>query len=217
MQRSNWIRLATFVAWLLAASSAVYWALQFAQGPAAPSAAVTVSTSKPSGTAVVDAQALARGLGGGVVAAGTSGAPAPASSIQAGRFQLTGVVVNRSGQAQTSVALIAVDGKPARPYRVGTTLAEGVVLHSVAAGKAMLSNDAQTPPALTLELPRQVSAVVGTAVVSRPVLPAGGVAAPPPPTVMPGNPATPMAATGQRAPRPAANRPREGAPEERSN
>jgi general secretion pathway protein C len=226
MYRSLWIRLATFLVWLLAAGCAVYWALQFVSRPLSPVSA-TVATPAP-GIGTVDAQALAKGLGGGQVTASSNATDItpPPSALQAARFQLTGVVVNKSPAGQ-GLALIAVDGKPPRPYRVGTGLTDGVVLHSVAAGKAMLATTQDAAPSLTLELPQQTSAVVGTAIASRPLIsttpptppatptPAPAAAAPtptaptptaPPPAASPA--ATPMPVPGQKPPRLGANRQR---------
>ena len=215
MQRSFWTRSLTFVLWLLAAASAVYWGLKFVQGPAAPASA---TAALPSGAAApVDALALAKGLGGGQPAAANSGASgaasAPASSLNASRFVLTGVVVSRSGGARSNVALIGIDGKPAWPYRVGANLADGVVLHSVAAGKAMLSAGAQDAPALTLELPKLTSAVVGTTVASRPAMPS--IPALTAPAAAPTPSPSAMSALGQRPPRPLANQLREAGKEDR--
>jgi general secretion pathway protein C len=184
MQRSTTIRLATFVLWLLAAGSLAYWVLKFVRGPVAPATANVASLSAggaagAGGTGAPDSTALARGLGGGVVAPTGADNPAPAvSSINASRFTLSGVVVSPARQTSASVALIAVDGKPAKPYRVGTVLVDGVMLHSVAAGKAMLATSADAPVAVTLELPRLTSAVAGTAIAVRPVIPPQAVQAP---------------------------------------
>jgi general secretion pathway protein C len=46
-----------------------------------------------------------------------------------------------------------VDGKPAKPFRVGTMIEEGLVLQSVAARRAVLAESATGPAVLTLELP----------------------------------------------------------------
>ncbi len=174
----------------------VYWALQFVQGPASPISAAVAAPAP--GVGSVDAQALAKGLGGGLESAPAANLanPAAASALQASRFVLTGVVVNK--QPSLGVALIAVDGKPQRPYRVGSQLSDGVVLHSVAAGKAMLALGADAAPGLTLALPQLTSAVVGTAVVSRPLL------------AITANPsANPTPAPAQRPARIGANRQRE--------
>ena len=216
MQRSFWIRSLTFVLWLLAGGCAVYWGLKFVQGPQAPATAMAALSSGAS--SAVDALALAKGLGGGQVnttnPGASSAASVPASSINSSRFALTGVVVSRAGDSRSSVALIGVDGKPARPYRVGASLADGVVLHSVAAGKAMLSSDTKVAPDLTLELPKLTSAVVGTAVAARPAMPAPiPVAAPN--AALSQAPST-MSALGQRPARPGANRQREAGKEDRA-
>lgn len=169
MQRPLWNRFATFFVWLLAAGCAVYWALQFVRGPVAPPSATASESSTGIGT--VDAQALALGLGGGKAPAGSSPTEAPAapSALQAARFLLTGVVVQKT-RASSGVALIAVDGKPPRPYRVGSQLTDGVVLHSVAVGKALLSSTMDAAPSLTLDLPQIYTASVGNARPSRPAL-----------------------------------------------
>jgi general secretion pathway protein C len=49
--------------------------------------------------------------------------------------------------------LIAVDGKPAKPVRVGAVVAEGLVLQSTQERRANLGASLQGPAALTLELP----------------------------------------------------------------
>jgi general secretion pathway protein C len=229
MQRSTTIRLATFVLWLLAAGSVAYWVLKFVRGPVAPAAANVASLSAGgAGAAAVDSVALARGLGGGAPAAPVDNpVNPPPSSINASRFNLTGVVVSPARQARNSVALIGMDGKPAKPYRVGTVLTDGVVLHSVAAGKAMLATSADAPVAVTLELPRLTSAVAGTAIAVRPpqpvvvpptqpvpVIPSPGVNLPgvAAPAAQAGgaNPQNPMAVPGQRPARPSAMRQPEG-------
>lgn len=216
MQRPLWIRFATFLIWLLAAGSGVYWVLKFVSGPIAPLA--TAVAAPAAGTGALDIQALAKGLGGGQTPAAnnpTSVVAAP-SAFQATRFVLTGVVVQKS--RGPGVALIAVDGKPPRPYRVGSQLADGIVLHSVSSGKAMLASAPDAEPGLTLELPRLTTALVGTAVAARPALPAAIIAAPiqspmaAAASAVPTPSATPMAApgaVGTRPPRPLANRQRE--------
>lgn len=225
MQRPHWIRFATFLVWLLAAGSVVYWVLKFVGGPTAPLSA-TVATPA-AGAGAVDLAALARGLGGGqtLVTGGPTLVAVP-SAFQANRFVLTGVVVQKTG-ANQGVALIAVDGKPSRPYRVGVALADGIVLHSVSNGKAMLATALDAPVGLTLELPRLTTALVGTAVAARPVMPAAISAAPIPlsaPTPMAlaatmattaANPTAALGTLGTRPPRPLANRQREAEKEGR--
>lgn len=68
----------------------------------------------------------------------------------ASRFSLLGVVAARS---HDGAALIAVDGKPPRPYRVGAAVDDTLVLQSVQPRRAVLSSSVGGPPVLTLELP----------------------------------------------------------------
>lgn len=131
----------TFLLWALVAGSAVYWGMKLStrSGGAAMASAV-VRTPTPA-----DPAALARLLG----ASPASAAAAPAPSL-ASRFALVGVVANTS---RRGAALISVDGKPAKPFRVGTAIEEGLVLQSVAARRAVLAQSATGPAVLTLELP----------------------------------------------------------------
>ena len=217
------IRIATFLLWLLFAASVVYWALKFVQSTATPANAAVVSMNPAQ---AIDGAALARGLGGGIVAAAPTGMPAPSSGINATRFVLTGVVASKF--ERQSIALIAVDGKPARPYRVGAQLEEGVVLQSAQNRQAVLGSAKDAPAAATLELPKQVSAVAGTAI---PVVVPQQVVVPVPapvvlaPTLAPPLPnmaaaaasqANPAASVGQNPARPAASRPRPARPNELS-
>ena len=115
-------RLVAFVLWAAVAATVVFWALRLgARAPAVPTQAVAVSSS-----------AGARGDLGRLLG---QSAPAAAQeepvSADAGRFQLVGVVAPRGGGDSHGLALIAVDGKPARTYRVGGAVDERYVLQSV--------------------------------------------------------------------------------------
>ena len=141
--QSRWaIRLATLVLWLLAAGSCVYWGLRLADRNAPATVAPPVRTAF-----AVDPVALARLLGASPVSASSAGAPAVS---QASRFALLGVV---AAQSHRGAALIAVDGKPPRPFRVGSAIDEGLVLQSVEGRRAVLAATAAGPAVLTLELP----------------------------------------------------------------
>jgi hypothetical protein len=75
---------------------------------------------------------------------------APPVPALASRFQLLGVAAGeRSGGG---AAVISVDGKPARPYRVGSIIDEGLVLQSVRGRQAVIAAS-DGKPLLTLELP----------------------------------------------------------------
>jgi len=134
-------RAAAFGLWLLAAASAAYWGLRLTSAPAAAPVAVAAPVAAPA-----DPVAVGRLLGAGAMAAAPSGVAAPPASS---RFALVGVV---AGASQRGAALIAVDGKPAKPFRVGARVDEGLVLQSVAPRRATLG-PADGPAAFTLELP----------------------------------------------------------------
>lgn len=141
--QSRWgVRLTTLVLWLLAAGSCVYWGLRIVPRPAPAAVAPPLRQAF-----AADPAAIARLLGANPVAASTAAAP-PVSL--ASRFSLLGVVAARS---HSGAALIAVDGKPPRPYRVGSAIDEGLVLQSVQGRRAVLAATAGGPAVLTLELP----------------------------------------------------------------
>ena len=140
MRDANWtVRAATFVLWAAAAASAVYWGLK-GGGSARGSAAPPVAAPQP----VPDAAAIARLLG-----QGAGGSPAVAAA-PASRYQLVGVV---SDASRHGAALIAVDGRPAKPYRVGSVVDEGIVLQSVAPRRAVLAKADGGAEVATLDMP----------------------------------------------------------------
>ena len=137
-----WPRGASFVLAALAAASASFWALKVSAVNTAASAPAAAMT----GPVVIDAVSVARALGGG---SGAAPVAAPSASL-ASRFAMVGVVAN---QQSAGAALISVDGKPAKPYRVGDAIEDGLVLQSVQARKAALGPSPGAATVLTLELP----------------------------------------------------------------
>jgi general secretion pathway protein C len=137
---------ATLVVWGLAAASITFWGLRLA-APADAVAPPTVASAPPA----VDPAAVARALG-------AVDAPAATAPNAASRFVLLGVIADSDGQG---AALIAVDGKPARPFRVGASLADAYVLQSVDARAATVGGSAQGPAAFTLQLPARPMAIPG--------------------------------------------------------
>ncbi len=142
--QSRWaVAGTTFLLWALVAGSAVFWGLRMSARPgAAPLAAAVTRTPAPA-----DPAAVARLLGASPAAT----AAAPAAPALASRLMLVGVVAGAA--SHQGVALISVDGKPAKPFRVGAALEEGVVLQSVQGRRAVLAPSADGAPLLTLELP----------------------------------------------------------------
>ena len=103
---------------------------------------------KASEFAALTGQAMARLLG--VPAAGAAAARAPAASLTS-RFALIGVLAGRSSGG--GAALIAVDGQPAKPFRVGAVVDEGLVLQSLDPRQARLGASVDGPATLTLDMP----------------------------------------------------------------
>lgn len=132
-------QIVTFFVAALAAASGVYWILQWPGAAVAPAAPVELASAAPT-----DPVALARLLGG----ASPTASAAPVAGA-ASRFVLAGVV---AGTSRGGAALIAIDGKPARPYPVGSRVDESLVLQSVAPRRAVLAASADGPASLTLEM-----------------------------------------------------------------
>jgi len=93
-------------------------------------------------------QAVARVLGGGLATASAAAAAGAAPAIS--RYVLAGVV---AGSFRTGAALISVDGRAAKPVRVGSLVDDGVMLQSVTARSAVLSSGDGASANFTLELP----------------------------------------------------------------
>lgn len=133
------VHTASLLVWALVAFSAVAWGLRWS---ASGNADALSPLAQPT-PAEPELEAAARSLG--ALPAAALAAPTLAS-----RFQLLGVL---SGGASQGAALIAVDGKPARPYRVGRVVVDDLVLQSAQGRRVSLGASAQGPAALTLELP----------------------------------------------------------------
>jgi general secretion pathway protein C len=138
--RNSWaVAATTFLLWSLVAASAVYWGLKLTTKASGPAAGLAAAAPP----AAANPAAIAALLG----AVPNAGVAAPAASLSS-RFVLTGVVADRS---HGGAALIAVDGKPPKPFRVGAHLDENLVLQSVDSRRAVLGSGGAS--VLTLELP----------------------------------------------------------------
>ncbi|RZJ52113.1 MAG: general secretion pathway protein C [Acidovorax sp.] len=142
---SKWgVRLGTLALWAAAGASVVFWGLRLS-APAAGAAAPVVLPA----AVVPDAQALARLLGAVPSVAGA--APAAPVPTLASRFSLIGVLSGRASGG--GAALIVVDGKPAKPFRVGAAVDEGLVLQALGPRQAQLGGSMDGPATLTLDMP----------------------------------------------------------------
>ena len=124
--------------------SVVYWVLQW---PSAPQG-VPVDGAAPAASdraVPLDVRALTRFLGSDS-AASVAPVVTPGS-----RMRLLGVVADPRGGG---AAVIALEGQAARSYRVGSTVADGLVLQSVGPGRASLGADAHSGASVVLEVPR---------------------------------------------------------------
>jgi general secretion pathway protein C len=143
-----WARAAVLAVWSLVALCAVYWGLRIFSTPlAVPSQALVVSM----------APALRGDLGrllgpDPVLQAETADEPV---LVHDDRFSLLGVVSPRSAAAaREGVALIAVDGQPARAFRVGARVDGDTVLQSVTHNRVTLGpRDGAAQVALELAPP----------------------------------------------------------------
>lgn len=175
-------RLSAFIVWALVAASAVFWGLRlFVQAPAAPAHTLAVGTDTAS--ARVD---LTRLLGAPPVES------APAAALQpamASRFQLLGVMAPRQ-PGEHGLALIAVDGKMPRAYRVGAAIDNDLVLQQVSLRSASIG-PLRGAPALVLELPPLPPPSTGSLPPAAFAPPVGG---PVPQVAMPPTPAAPIVA-----------------------
>ena len=133
-------RWATFILAALLAASGVYWVLKW------PESTMPMPASLPVANSSSEPQSLARLLGGGGQATTNTQATAP---VAPSRFVLTGVVADK---AQGGTALIALDGQASKPYRVGANVADGLMLQSVAARRAVLAEGLNAPATVTLEM-----------------------------------------------------------------
>jgi general secretion pathway protein C len=147
-------RAIAFVIWALVAATAMFWLLRLvAWSPSAPAHTLAVAAAPP------PRGDLTRVLG---VPPAPKGDPkgAVAEPALASRFKLLGVAAPRQGGDRQGLALISVDGKPARGFKVGSAIDGDLVLQSVHPRGASLGSQGATP-LVRLELPALPSAATG--------------------------------------------------------
>ena len=142
--QNPWLtRLVTFLLAALVAASVGYWVLKWPTQPTA----TRLPVAEPAAP-VIDPAKVALLLGAQPDTSAAD-APAPALNIQS-KYKLLGVIAQGG---QRGSALIAIEGQPAKPYRVGDALADNLVLQAVKARSATLATDLRSPTGVTLELP----------------------------------------------------------------
>ena len=158
-------RWLAFGFWAAAAATAVFWGLKlFVPGARAPEhTTIAATAAAPRGD-------LRRIFGSDPVAPVVVAEEPPPSS----RFQLVGVVAPRGTRAREGVALIAVDGKTPKVYRIGAPVDGDLVLQSVRARGATLGTR-NGGANVSLDIPPPQPAATG-------MLPPSGMAATMPPT-----------------------------------
>ncbi|MCO5122447.1 MAG: general secretion pathway protein C [Rhizobacter sp.] len=155
-------RLSAFVIWALVAAGVAFWGLRLVVRPAPLPAHVQ---SLPGG--VTPGGDFTRLFGRTTIV--ETEAPAPVA--ESSRFKLLGVLApvphaNQTTASEYGVALIAVDGKTARPYAVGAALDAGLVLQSVGRRSASIG-PAGGAASVVLELPPPAAPATGTLPVAR--------------------------------------------------
>lgn len=129
--------------WLAAGLSAGYGVLQ-----AVGRTSVMPVAASPVAVPSADPAAVARALGARAAASPVEAAPVAVA--EAPRYNLQGVIAS---VGQQGAALIAVNGQPARPFRVGSVVDAGLVLQSVSRQKVRLGATVGGPTTLELALP----------------------------------------------------------------
>lgn len=138
---TTFLQLVNLLVWAGVAYAAVVLVLRWSEG-ADEGVPLNVGSEQKQVSPDVDSLSVSKALG---VAPLQS-----ASANLASRFVLVGVM---DGGPPQGVALISVDGKPAKPYRLGQTVSDGFILVGTGPKKAELGPQMGSTPALVLELP----------------------------------------------------------------
>ena len=134
-----WTRVATFGVAAMASGSVAWWAMTLSNS--APWQASVSTTPTP----LLDGAVLARAFGAGAAPA-VNTAPVPPQLA----MQLLGVVAGAGGKGH---ALLIVGDAPAKTYKVGSNLGEGLLLQSVGLRSAQVGPNMKGPASQILELP----------------------------------------------------------------
>jgi general secretion pathway protein C len=136
-------RIVSLLLAAFATASAGYWVLKW-PAPSRPAQAAIQEPAPPPINVGKVAQLLGKNP------ATPTNATADAGSTPSASYKLIGVIAvgHREGSA-----LIGVEGKPAKPFRVGDHVSDDLVLQAVNARSVSLAPSLKEPVALTIELP----------------------------------------------------------------
>lgn len=139
-------RIFALIIWAAVAASLAYWGLRWLARP----------TGVPANATPVSLDSGAQGdlhrlLAGPVKASGPVVDPSAASAL-ASRLKLLGVVAPRHEGDAGGVALLSIDGKPPKAFRIGATIEGELVLKSLTQRGAAIGT-ADGPATTTLDLP----------------------------------------------------------------
>lgn len=138
-------RIFALLIWAAVAASLAFWGLRWlAQPTAVPANAMPVSLDNA-------ARGDMRRLLSGPAKAASAAPIMSAAAELAGRIKLIGLVAPQAGQ-HNGVALLSIDGKPARAVRMGGTVEGDLVLQNLTQRGAEIG-PADGPAAVTLDLP----------------------------------------------------------------
>jgi general secretion pathway protein C len=182
-------RFFALLIWGAVALSAAYWGLRWFGKPLAV----------PPGTTPATMDTTLRGdlsklLSGPAPAEGST-EPPPEQAALAGRLQLLGLVAPRDEGGQAGVALLVLDGKPARAYKIGQMVDGDLMVQAITQRNVQIGPQ-DGPASVTLELPLMPGAATGTLApatgIETPTSPVSRYAPPPP---VPAQAGTGMAST----------------------
>lgn len=147
-------RILALLVWAAVAASLAFWGLRWMARPAA----VPPGTSSVALSGAVPRADVTRLLSPPATAADEPSAPSQQAML-ASRLQLVGVVAPRR-QGDGGIALLVVDGKPARAYRTGHAIDGDLVLQSVTQQGVQIG-PAGGAAAVNLNLPLLPAAATG--------------------------------------------------------
>jgi general secretion pathway protein C len=141
-----------FFIWALVAASTAFWGIKiFAATRPVPAGAQAPQAIAANGP-------MERLFGAVVVAA----VAAPAQHPESERFQLVGLIATPEGtESPGGVAIVSVDGQPAKPFHVGATL-DGNTTLLVVAKRTADFGPSGGPSSFSLQLPEPAAAETGT-------------------------------------------------------